>query len=172
MKTYLKKGKSAIYSSIINNGIHNFKLEILEYCSPAKCIKREQHYLDLLQPEYNILKNAGSRLGSNQSEESRAKISAAAKKIDHPGRFKTGENNPMFGITGEKHHRFGKPRVEGAGRPSQQIEVFDLQEKTTTSYNSKSAAARALNISLSVIGMYFLRNQTKPYKGRYTFKKL
>jgi hypothetical protein len=30
----------------------------------------------------------------------------------------TGENNPMFGLTGEKHHRFGKPlRGRGNGLP-------------------------------------------------------
>jgi len=33
-------------------------------------------------------------------------------------------------------------------------------------------AARALNINHTIIVMYFANNQTKPYKGRYTFKKL
>jgi len=32
---------------------------------------------------------------------------------------KKGENNPMY----------NKPRAEGSGKPSQSIEVFDLQEK-------------------------------------------
>jgi len=36
-----------------------------------------------------------------------------------------------------------------------------------TSYDSKSAAARALNIHKSVIDNYFSRNQQKPYKGQY-----
>jgi hypothetical protein len=51
-----------------------FKLEILKYCSPARCIKWEQFYLDLLKPEYNILQIAGSCLGSKGSEETRAKM--------------------------------------------------------------------------------------------------
>jgi hypothetical protein len=55
---------------------------------------------------------------------------------------------------------------------SSKIEVFDSQEKTTTAYNSINEAARALNIRKSVIDMYFSRNQQKPYKGRYTFKKM
>jgi hypothetical protein len=54
---------------------------------------------------------------------------------------------------------------------SQVIEVFDLEEKTTTTYNSIGEAARALNIYQSVIVKYFARNQQKPYKGRYTFSK-
>ena len=35
-----------------------------------------------------------------------------------------------------------------------------------------SEAAHALNINLTNIFMYFSRNQTKPFKGQYTFKKI
>ncbi len=63
IETHLKTGKSAIYSSRIKNGISNFILEILIYCSPEKCIKLEQKYINLLKPEYNILQIAGSLLG-------------------------------------------------------------------------------------------------------------
>jgi hypothetical protein len=34
--------------------------EILEYCPKAKLLEREQFYLDLLVPDYNILKYAYS----------------------------------------------------------------------------------------------------------------
>ena len=54
----------------------------------------------------------------------------------------------------------------------QKIEVFDLQENTTTYYNSMSETARALNINHARIVMYFSRNQNKPYKDRYVFKKV
>jgi group I intron endonuclease len=47
----------------------NFCLEILEYCTALKCIEREQYYLDLHTPEYNILKVAGSLLGFKHSPE-------------------------------------------------------------------------------------------------------
>jgi len=55
---------------------------------------------------------------------------------------------------------------------SQPIEVYDLEDKTYTSYNSIGEAARALNIKQSRISMYFTNNQVKPYKGQYTFKKI
>ena len=42
---------------------------------------------------------------------------------------------------------YAKSRPSGSVSPSQAIEVYDLQEKTTTSYNSIREAARALNIS-------------------------
>jgi len=52
-----------------------------------------------------------------------------------------------------------------------QIEVTDIQNNTTTTYNYISEAARALNIHKSVIENYFIRNQKKPYKGIYTFNR-
>jgi len=100
---------------------------------------------------------------------------------------KTGENNPNYGKTlsnetkiimsdvkkGENNPMFGKLRPSGAGRPSQQIEVTDITNNTTISYDSISEAAGALNLSsYKIISMYIQRNQKKPYKGQYTFKKL
>jgi hypothetical protein len=42
--TQLKKGKSAIYSSIRKYGLSNFKLEILEYCEgPTKSLIKIEH---------------------------------------------------------------------------------------------------------------------------------
>ena len=58
------------------------------------------------------------------------------------------------------------------GSPSKAIEVTDIKNDTTISYDSISEAAKALNIKRTRIVMYFSRNQTKPYKGQYTFKKL
>lgn len=81
METQLKKGNSAIYSSIKKYELSNFKLEILEYCEGTNksLIKIEQRWIDLLLPVYNILKIAGSSLGVIRSEETRAKMSGAQK---------------------------------------------------------------------------------------------
>jgi len=84
METYLKRGKSAIYSAILKHGISNFKLEILEYCSPAKCIKLEQKHINFFKPEYNILKIAGSSLGFQHSEETRAAMKGNSNGKNHP----------------------------------------------------------------------------------------
>jgi len=40
----------------------------------------------------------------------------------------------------------------------------DIKNNTTTSYDSMSAAAKALNITQSTITNYILLNQKKPYK--------
>nr|YP_009327772.1 hypothetical protein [Epichloe typhina]APB96731.1 hypothetical protein [Epichloe typhina] len=56
----LAEGSSAIYSAILKYGYGNFSIDILEYCDISTLIEREQYYIDLLEPEYNILKIAYS----------------------------------------------------------------------------------------------------------------
>ena len=55
--------RMAIYKAISKYGLNNFTLEILEYCSKDIVIEREQFYLDLLKPEYNILKKSWLKIG-------------------------------------------------------------------------------------------------------------
>jgi len=119
------------------------------------------------------------KTGHNHSEETKTKISDAHKKIDHSGRFKTGhipsdETRTIMSDAkkGENNPNYGEPRPEGAGRPSQKIEVIDNKNNQTTTYDSIREAAKALNINQTVIVKYFSRNQKNPYKGQYTFKKI
>jgi group I intron endonuclease len=67
----LSKGQSIIYSSLLKYGYSNFSLDILEYCEPSIVIEREQYYINLLKPEYNILKIAGSCLGNKLSDKTK-----------------------------------------------------------------------------------------------------
>ena len=74
---------------------------------------------------------------------------------------------------GRNHSDETRKKISDAQPTSQVIEVFDLEEKTKTTYNSIREAARALNLpNHSIISHYIQRNQKKPYKGQYTFKKL
>lgn len=107
----LKQGKSMIYSSLLKNGHSNFKLEILEYCELSVLIEREQYYIDLFNPEYNILKTAGSLMGFRHSDETKAKMSTDRQGDNHPlfgrshseetkdkiSKALSGENSPLFG---------------------------------------------------------------------------
>lgn len=52
------------------------------------------------------------------------------------------------------------------------IEVTDLELNTITSYTSIHSVARSLGIGHDTISNYFKRNQTRPYKGRFIFKKV
>ncbi len=173
--------------AILKHGLDNFSLTILEYCDPDKLLKREGDFIKLLKPEYNIIQDPTlppmfglakqphseetlkKMIGRTHSAETLKKMSDIQKAVD-----RTGENNPMYGRIGENHPRFGISKPEGAGRPDQKIEVFDLNTNESTTYDSIRAAARALNIQKATIRNFCFRNQQKPYKGRYifAFKKL
>lgn len=80
-KNRLAKGSGsgmAINKAILKFGLNNFSLEIIEYCDKTVLIEREQFYLDTLKPEYNLLKIAGSKLGSKHSLVTRKTLSNLA----------------------------------------------------------------------------------------------
>jgi group I intron endonuclease len=64
------RGDSYINNAILSHGYYNFCLKILEYIeienltkeeSRKLILEREQHYIDTIEPHYNILITAGSR---------------------------------------------------------------------------------------------------------------
>ena len=112
MENALKNSQSSIYSALLKHGHSNFALTILEYCSPDKCIEREDFYLSSLPHEYNILPKAGSRLGSKHSDETKKIISDALKGSNHPmyGKNHTEETKTII-----SEAKKGQQRPEGAG---------------------------------------------------------
>jgi group I intron endonuclease len=48
------KGSIIIYRALLKYGYSNFSLHTLEYCEKDVLIEREQYYMDLIKPEYNI----------------------------------------------------------------------------------------------------------------------
>ena len=118
---------------MLKYGYSKFNLEILEYCESDKCLEREQYYLDFINPEYNILKKAGSPLGYKHTAETKAKMSIGRKKEKHPmfGKKHSKESLILMRIIklgkklsketrakiseafkGEKHPMFGKKASE------------------------------------------------------------
>jgi hypothetical protein len=85
-----------IYKALVKYGYSSFKLEILENSEPNILIEREQYYLDLLNPEYNILKKAGSLLGFRHSEASRELMREAHKDriVSEETKLKLAESSP------------------------------------------------------------------------------
>ena len=69
----LDNSRSYIYNALLKHGYSNFSLTIIEYCDKEKCIEREDYYLKLISNKYNILPKAGSRLGSELSEDHKKK---------------------------------------------------------------------------------------------------
>jgi len=72
-------------------GWEKFRFEILEsVLKKSNLLDREQYYLDLFNPEYNIRKIAESNFGIRHSEEKKIMFS----------KQRSGEKNPMYG----RHH--------------------------------------------------------------------
>jgi group I intron endonuclease len=70
----LAKSNRPIDRALLKYGFSNFILEILEYCDKNNVIEREQYYMDLIKPQYNIVEIAGSTLGYKHTPESLSKM--------------------------------------------------------------------------------------------------
>lgn len=108
------KGKSIFYWAILKYGLENFTLEILENCSQDELLIREQYYLDLLKPAYNILKTAGNTLGYKHTDETKEKLSDAQLGKTHTDETKAkisesqkGNNNAL----GMQHSEATKEKI-------------------------------------------------------------
>lgn len=190
----LLKGKSLIYSAIWKYGLENFQIEILEYCVAENAISREQYYLDLLKPKYNILTTAGSRLGHIHSEEAKLKMSNSSKgrKFSEETKkllslAKKGVNNPNFGKTHSEESRalitlakLGKSFLSESMKSKMSIDsgtsliVLDLITNETSVYPSITKAAEGMGVSQASISKRFKNTTENTFiiKKRYKVEKV
>lgn len=91
----IKKNNSIIYRALLKYGYSSFTLDILEYCNKSSLIEREQYYLDLLKPKYNILKFAGSLMGFKHSKEAieRMRLTRSGKFVSEATKLKIAINH-------------------------------------------------------------------------------
>jgi hypothetical protein len=76
--SYIKSRSSYLISkALLKYGYINFSFSILEYCNISDLTLREQYYFDNLNPQYNLLKVAGSSRGYKHLENTKLKISNA-----------------------------------------------------------------------------------------------
>jgi hypothetical protein len=147
MKRNLSQGSSAIYGALLKYGYSNFSLDILEYCKPSLLITREQYYIDLIKPHYNILKIAGNRLGSKHSEATKAKMKYIASIAPYSSLRKINHLLATGHIT----------------------TVVNKEKNSVKLYNSIRAAARDLGTSHNSLLNYI--NTNKLYNGVYVITR-
>lgn len=177
---YENKDTSLICKALLKYGHSSFTLEILEYCEPAMCLKREQYYIDLLNPEYNILKIAGSSLGHIRSDETKLKITKARLGSTHSQETKDKIAEAIFGrkhsaesidkmknrVLSDEHlaklraHLDKLNSIQGT-----KVKITDIETNETTIWDSTHKAAQGIGVSQSTIWRY-LKAQ-KVYKKRY-----
>lgn len=143
----LLKNKTPIHLALLKHGYSSFQLEILEYCEKEETILREQHYFDLLKPEYNILKTAGSSLGFRHSEKT-IKFMKTLHLLDDEIRKKR-----SLARLGTKHSNKTRAILSAAtttliGMP---VKVKNTNTNEETEYLSLTEAAKAINVSRTAV---------------------
>ena len=181
---------SLICRALLKYGYSSFSLEILEYCDPSSVIEREQYYIDLLKPEYNILQVAGSLFGYkhtpeslekmreialNRSDNTKAKLREAAlgKTYKHTEETKIKLRDA---ILGKKHSDETKAKLSiiQSNRIKDpvagfKLEVKDMQTGQIFYYDSIRTAGKELNSNHNSI-RYNLDNGNL-FRGRYLITK-
>jgi hypothetical protein len=197
-----------INKALLKYGYSKFKLEILEYCEPKDVATKEQYYMDILKPEYNLLKTAYSSLGYKHTKDSLVKIKKQLAILNRNKSISVKVTNLETNISNDydsltaaaktlnttrstlQRHIINSKLFKGIYKldsnlsvsnfdsnylnhpNSIKIEVTDLKLKTVTRYTSILSGARVLGIRGTTISNFLLRNQTKPFKGRFIFKKI
>lgn len=110
---YNRHGNSKLQRSFNKHGELNFVLEIVEVVKDEFLLSREQYFIDLLKPEYNICKIAGRVTGLVRTEEWKKKISQA-----HKGKKITEEHRRNLSLShiGKPPGNKGVPKSEEAKR--------------------------------------------------------
>ena len=187
------KNQSIIYRALLKYDYSNFILEIIEYCDSADTIKREQYYLDLFKPEYNICLIAGSSLGRLTSDETRLKLRNAwlvrlhknnssdvslreftldtlAEKLDAYASSIAKlliRFKQIMAVRESKVTMETRSKILASTKTSQAVIVTDLTNGVSTRYPSARRAADALGISNSTVMNKLNNKNTKAYKDRY-----
>lgn len=117
----LSLNNMAINKALLKYGYSNFRLEILEYCDPSETISREQYYIDLIKPDYNILKIAGSSLGYRHSEETVANLKTRIWTTEHKSKLWTSDHK----ANNLEHLKTLNSSKEQIERTSEQMKIIN-----------------------------------------------
>ena len=124
---------------------------ILDLTDKSNVLTREQFYLEIIKPEYNIqLFPTTPMLGVKRRTDSIAKLKKS-----------------LSGLSKSDQHKLN---LSLADPNCIQIEAVDLVEKKTTVHHSMRAAGKELGINYMSISKFISNGQVKPHKGRYIFK--
>lgn len=119
-------------------GKKSLEFSVLEICQKEFLIKREQYYIDLYKPEFNIAPKAGNTLGRICKEETKTKISQSNK-----GKIKNHSKDWANSVTKMLKLRNTSPEMKKKISDAKSIPVaqYDLDGIFMRSYKSSKEAA-------------------------------
>ena len=138
-----------IHKALLKYGYSGFKLEILEYCDKDDLLNREQYYLDLLKPEYNIYQKAGSPLGYKHREETMAKLREIAKLRNEVAEERSRVGKMHTYRTEETKKRARERILEINQAKARIVEVTNVMTNEKIIYPTLKEAASGLNVHLN-----------------------
>jgi hypothetical protein len=136
----LAKSNRPIDRALLKHGFSNFTLEILEYCDKNNVLDREQYYMDILKPQYNIVEIAGSTLGYKHTPESLAKMRD-------------------FVLSNEVRDRKALSTANATAARRIPILVENMETKVKQEYSSLTEAGFALGVSKALISQGLINNR-------------
>lgn len=167
---HLRERKNVHFHNLRKNKHHSPKLQhhfnkhgesdlvfvVIEPCFPEFLIIREQYYINLLKPWFNICPNAKNRLGTKHSEESKRKNSESNK----------GNHNGLgYHWTDEQKARQRKPKPESLkkrwseshkgnkGRKGQALTEDHKNKLRLSRIGTKASEETKRKLSISHIGI-------------------
>jgi group I intron endonuclease len=165
---------------------NNFTFEILEECDSEFLILREQYFIDILSPVYNMAKIAGNTLGLKRTEDTKKKLSKSHKgqipwnkgvKATEESKIKQSKTmkGRVSGARGIKWSKKSRKKLSDSKKNvtlseehkqnlSKKTYEYDLQGNFIKEHNSVSSAAKSVD-SLHV-NLVRAMKKNKPFKNR------
>lgn len=163
--SYLKNqnlGASLIRKAILKYDYHNFMIGILEYCSINQLIEREQFYINVLAPKYNILTVAKFSLGYKHSFESLNKMSQSRPNFSpseiHREAIRLANVNKILTL---------ETKLKISTTLSHPIYVYTPNLLLLVKYPAITIAKLELKVSPTTIKKYCISGEI--YKNKYRF---
>lgn len=166
-KNELNRNPRPIQDALVKYGHKNFTLEILEYCPEIKLLEREQFYLDLLIPDYNILKHAYSLFGFKHSQETIDKlkdkiISPEHKEIlslIHKGKLVSSETRNKLALATASYKKNNPLTPEALDnikskttiREGVSVSVLNTQTNEVKEFSNQTEAGKFLGVTRQAI---------------------
>jgi group I intron endonuclease len=185
-KKELNKNPRPIQDALVKYGHKNFTLDILEYCPETKLLEREQYYLDLLIPDYNILKYAYSLLGFKHSQETIDKlkdkiISPELKEIlslIHKGKFVSSETRNKLALATASYKKNNPLTPEAleniksktTKREGVSVSVLNTQTNEVKEFINQTEAGKFLGVTRQAVYNAIKRNTL--INGIYIISKI
>lgn len=147
----LAKSNRPIDRALLKYGFSVFSFYILEYCTSENVLEREQYYLDLIKPEYNIVEKAGSTLGYKHTEDSLAKMR-------------------NFVLSDEVKKRKASATANASAANRIAIIVENIKTNEVKEYISMTEASKVLGVHRNAVSQAVLNNRLIKKTYRITKK--